>query len=278
VVEVDTAVTFPSPATATLGANATAYQSTGRAPSTTYYYRVKATNGFGSSGYSNVAGATTAPSAYVTSVLADGPAGYWRLGETSGTTAVDQRGANNGAYGGGPTLGAASLLPQDTSNKAVSFDGSNDTVSIPNAAALGLTAAVTVEAWIKPSAIPALGSFSSVVTKAESYSLQFNGPRFEFTIIQNGVRRRLQAAAGAIQAGTTCYVVGTYDGGTQRLYVNGSELVNAALSGAISPAATPLTIGSWGSAEYFTGTIDEAAVYPTALSAARVSAHYAAGR
>jgi hypothetical protein len=44
---------------ASLGANVTGYQSTGLSASTTYYYRVRAYNGLGSSAYSNEAGATT---------------------------------------------------------------------------------------------------------------------------------------------------------------------------------------------------------------------------
>jgi hypothetical protein len=43
----------------TVGANVTSYSDTGRAPSTTYYYRVRANNSGGDSGYSNVASATT---------------------------------------------------------------------------------------------------------------------------------------------------------------------------------------------------------------------------
>ncbi|OJJ23779.1 hypothetical protein BKI52_05360 [marine bacterium AO1-C] len=44
---------------ATLGANITSYADNGLSASTTYYYRVKASNGVGSSGYSNEANATT---------------------------------------------------------------------------------------------------------------------------------------------------------------------------------------------------------------------------
>src|SRR5690606_24456406 len=42
---------------------------------------------------------------YAASVLADAPVGYWRFGETSGTTATDMIGNNHGAYHGGATLG-----------------------------------------------------------------------------------------------------------------------------------------------------------------------------
>jgi chitodextrinase len=44
---------------ATLAANSTSYQNTGLAASTTYRYRVFASNGAGNSGYSNIASATT---------------------------------------------------------------------------------------------------------------------------------------------------------------------------------------------------------------------------
>ncbi len=275
---------FTSPVINSVWSNSTFFSDVGLAPSTTYYYRVKARNATDSSAYSNTVVATTLstsppPGGYSSEVIVDSPVSYWRLGEASGTAAADQRGANPGVYTNSPTLGQASLLETDTADKAVRFDGVNDNVRVANAASLGLSAPLTLEAWIEPAALPSSGSFRSVLTKAESYSLQFNGPRLEFTIIQSGARRRLQAPAGAIVAGQTYHVVGTYDGTTQRLYVNGSQVASAALSGPASASASPLYIGSWnGSSEFFNGTIDEAAVYGATLSAARVSAHHAAGK
>ncbi len=185
-------------------------------------------------------------SAYSNAVLGDGPAGYWRLGETSGTSALDGSGGDDGGYFNGPLLGQTSLLAGDSANKAVTFDGTNDHVRIASSSPLSPAQKVSLEAWIKPTALPSTGAFASILTKAESYSLQFNGPRLEFTIMQNGTRKRLQAAAGAIVAGQTYHVVGTYDGTTQRLYINGSQVASTALSGAISSNTKLLAIGSWG--------------------------------
>jgi hypothetical protein len=262
----------------TLPANTSQAQVSGLSPSTAYYFRIKASNSAGDSAYTATASATTKAPGYSSVVLADSPVSYWRLGEQSDSTAADQRGANNGTYFNSPGLGAQGLIPSDSANSAVSFNGISSYMKVNDAPSLRFSNAFTLEAWIRPGLLPASGSFSSVMTKAESYSIQFNGPRLEFTVIQNGVRQRLQTAAGALSTGQTYNVIATFDGTTQRLYVNGAQVANRALSGSASVTSNALTLGSWdGTMEYFNGTIDEAAVYNTVMNATRVAAHWDSG-
>jgi hypothetical protein len=274
-----TSSSFSSPTSIPLPANAQSYSDTGLAAGTTYWYRVQAAAGASSSAWSApVSTATLPPVPYATVIAADAPVSWWRLGEASGTVAADQRAANPGTYLTGTTLGAASLLPTAPSDHAVGFDGVKGAVRVAASSSLNVTSTLSLEAWIKPTSLPAAGAFASVLTKAEAYSLQFNGPRMEFTVIQSGTRRRLQAPAGAVVAGSTYHVVGTFDGTTQRLYLNGVQVASVALSGAASVSTNPVYVGSWdGASEFFKGTIDEPAIYPATLSAAAVAHHYAAG-
>lgn len=217
-------------------------------------------------------------SSYSNAVLADSPAGYWRLGETGGTTASDAAGANPGTYRSGPALGQPSLLPADPANESVRFDGGDECLQIHSSSPLSPPLSASVEAWIKPSTVPAPGEFASIASKPGSYSLQLDGPQLEFAIIQAGGYRRVRAPIGAIEPGHVYHVVGTYDGTRQRLYVDGSEVASQLLTGAISTSDGELSIGCWTEGhEPFSGTIDEVAVYDSALSAARIEAHRTAG-
>lgn len=208
-------------------------------------------------------------------VLADNPGGYWRLGD-SGSTAADQTGASPGTYVGGVTLGRPGALAGDP-DTAAGFDGSTGTVQIPNGPALNPSSAITLEAWVRPSALPA--SAATIVRKDGQYSLRLKQDgTLVFRLWKAGVVHDVASAAGAAHVGSWTYVAGTWDGATMTIYVNGAAQGSASLAAPIAATTSRLWIGStYNSYEYVAADLDEVAVYPTALPAARVQAHYQAG-
>jgi hypothetical protein len=288
-VERASTASFADAARIELPADATSYTDTGLAAGRTYWYRVQATGPADSSAYSDAVSATLesasgdagagarATARYAAAVLRDSPLSYWRLDETSGVVARDERGVNPGIYRNGPTLGVTGLLGAGA-GLALRLDGANDSVAVPNRAGLALGSAFALEAWIRPAFLPAKGYFASIVSKPESYALQLHGDRLELTVMQRGARRRAQAPAGALRPGGTYHVVGTYDGAHLRLYVNGRQVASRALKGRASDTAYAVNIGAWGGrGEEFGGVVDEVAVYHHALSAAHIREHDAAG-
>ena len=222
--------------------------------------------------------AATSSAGYASTVLADGPAAFWRLGETSGTTAADSAGSTPGTYTNAPTLGVAGLLPADPASRAVDLDGVNDYVRVADAASLRLTSTISIEAWVRPRSLPAAGGYASLVSKPGAYQLRFNANRIEFSVWQGTARRSVLAPADAVPAGAAAHVVAVYDGAAQRIYVNGTQVASVARTGAIDSTTEALRIGTYsGTAQFYAGVVDEVAVYAAPLSAARVQAHRGAG-
>jgi len=96
------------------------------------------------------------PSKLGAAVASMGPVGYWRLDETSGTTAYDYWGGRDGVAYPGVTVGVDGPRPAtfsgfEASNTAYEFNNSTR-VNIP---ALNMnTASATFVAWIKPTGTP----------------------------------------------------------------------------------------------------------------------------
>ena len=115
------------------GAHPVAETLTGLEPDTTYHYKLCAMDPAhqksGACGGDKTV-TTAAVGSYRDEVLADGPVGYWRLGESGGTTAASETGTNPGIYMNGVTLGRPGAITGDPSS-AAGLDGIDDTVRVP---------------------------------------------------------------------------------------------------------------------------------------------------
>jgi hypothetical protein len=217
--------------------------------------------------------------------LADLPGAYWPLNETSGTTAQDFgiSPAANGTYTGGFTLGQVGAV-----DKAPLLDGVSGYVNIGALPAkLQFAGNFTLEAWVYVgSGVTAPGA--TVLGEAFSgdnnvrYSLGFyNGGTNQTTLKPkfgwyNGVWREA-ISADDITPETWHHLVGTWNGTQLELFVDKVSKATQATVGVPPTGIENLYIGrrhDTGSFQFFNGRIDEVAMYPFALSGARVVAHY----
>ncbi len=193
----------------------------------------------------------------------------------SGTTAADSSGQNNTA-----TLSGAAWTTQGKYGRALSFDGVNDLVTIADAASLDLTTGMTLEAWVRPTA---LSGWRTVAMKEVSGGLVYalyahdNAPKpAVYARIAGKSLSDTTSGTASLPLNTWTHLAATYDGTTIRLYVNGVQTGSRAASGSIAGSSSPLRIGGnavWG--EHFAGLIDEVRIYNRALDAGAIQADMA---
>jgi hypothetical protein len=217
-------------------------------------------------------------SSYSSQVLSDSPVGYWRFIETTGTTAFDLgSGDVNAIYGANTILGQPSAILgfgnySAFNNTAFSPPDTAEILSYPLAPMAINT--LTVETWVKASA-PGydveIQNNNGGVTKG-----------FEFDINSGGqFWMRKDGAAGPFTFGvwpndTNWHHVALVTNNINiTVYVDGNNAGSQADATVYSPcdATCTLQIGN----EAGTAFMEEVAIYNTALSQARIQAHYNAG-
>jgi hypothetical protein len=157
---------------------------------------------------------------------------------------------------------------------ALTFNGTNNLVTVPDAASLDLTNGMTLEAWVYPTA---LSGYRTVLLKEVPSELAYclyahdNAPRPAAYINTGAAADPTVAGTAALPLNTWTHLAVTYDGAQLKLFVGGVQAGTRTASGALAQSANALRIGGnavWG--EYFQGRIDEVRVYNRALSATEV--------
>lgn len=139
----------------------------------------------------------------------------------------------------------------------------------------------TLEAWIN---YTGAGAERDIVSKAISggaqrdYALdiQVSSGKLRTYFTQGASVFRVLESPGGLSTGVLTHVVGTYNGATQRLYVNGSQVSSRSQTGNVDTTAGAVAIGRLGSdnSAYFDGQIDEVRISNVERSASWILAEY----
>lgn len=201
----------------------------------------------------------------------------------------------------------------EADNNALDLTAAKSFGALDDLGGLKLTDRVTFSAWIQPGQLAAETTPARVVARgpatASSFVAQIFEQAKEITAVNTNtteVSLRIESVNGALNysfgsseykgapdltverafapvpasdlaAGQWVQLSGVYDGTHWRLYRNGVEIAAAAGAGkAIAANGADWAVGSTGNGwdGAFTGAIDEVAVYPKALSAARILSQY----
>ena len=234
--------------------------------------------------------AANAP-AYAKSVNANSPSLFWRLNEPAGPTTADSSDSlEGGIYSGGVTYGQAGQVAANsgvTTNGSTGYISSSTKTDTPNA--------FSVEAWVRTSTtnggkIIGFGDrqmgfdFNGNPAQSSSYDKQIymtNDGRLVFGVWV-GFADTLTSTA-SYNDGQYHHIVGTQGPSGMALYVDGVRIARNGQSNSQDYEGFWRVggdnLGGWPNqpnSPFFAGTIDDVAVYPTALARADVVDHYVA--
>lgn len=217
----------------------------------------------------------------------DGMVSYWKFEEGSGAAAEDSVGTNPGAVIG-PAWTAGQV------GGALSFDGVDDYVEVPHAPTLrpkNHTLSVTL--WMNAS--PVSGSPDITVVRKGigcndpgwlidwSDQLATGSGPVTFAASDGWTWSWGMASNHDIIQGSWYFIAAVADGTTAKLYVNGTLSAQSGINTSVDiETDTPVSIGANAGScgeyhNFFSGLIDELAIYDRAMGVEEIHANYQAG-
>ena len=166
---------------------------------------------------------------------AGGLVAAYSFNEGTGATLYDSSGAGNNGVVSNATWSTAGKF-----GGALSFNGVNSYVTIADSASLNLTSGMTLEAWVKPTA---LTGWRDVLLKERpsglSYALYATDPRDagappNAQIVHGSLSQGAETTASAgLKLNRWSFLSATYDGSVLRMYVNGRLVGSRSVSSPI---------------------------------------------
>ena len=288
------------------------FRDTGLTPGSSHTYTYTASDGLHttakSPASSSVTVSSTSPSlTYPQTVLADNPSFFWQLNESSGSTAADSSpNGNNGIYEPGTTQGVPGPIA-GSSQTATGFDGQSGIVTSANQVAGPQS--FSIEAWFKTTTddggkIIGFGNTQTGGSSANNNANPGSSNYDRHIYMMNDGQIVFGVWTGQTDTiespdvyndGAWHYVVATLSPTSgMALYVDGQLVGTNSTTSAQSYSGywrvggdnlNGWNLDPWGSnsqgttqphSYWFQGSIGDVAVYPTALTTAQITAHYAA--
>ncbi|MGI4815811.1 MAG: LamG domain-containing protein, partial [Janthinobacterium lividum] len=203
---------------------------------------------------------------------------YWTLGDAVGsTTAADYENVAPLSVTGGVVFGQTGR----TADTAVKFDGTSGRMFVTSSTLTSLLASnssFSFDAWVN---MPTPGSGNNVIMSFGTGSGGFNfGLNSSSQIFTSDVGVAYSATGNTALAANTWYHVGfTYSNGYSTLYLNGVSN-NYGGSAYTQRANSVYNVGYQtynNAATYYSGLMQDAALYSGVMPAATFAAHYANG-
>jgi hypothetical protein len=162
-------------------------------------------------------------------------------------------------------------------NRAYNFDGDNDMIAVSDHSLLDITSQISLSAWIYPTETKTqvIIRKSPNITPPPPYGLALSATGDTiFNLSPTGVFTQLRKTGYELNKWS--FIVGTYDGTTMKLYVNGNLEETLSTSGSLNQNDDPLLIGTRLRlpADTFKGKLDNIRIYNRVLSADEIRALY----
>jgi Concanavalin A-like lectin/glucanases superfamily len=242
-----------------------------------------------------VGGAVAAPSPYETAVKANNPLVYYRMAETELPTITTLRDASGREKHGSYTTylitqGQPSAIATDAADFSVTSGGGDVLASVLAPDLPAGDAARTVEAWYKSPPSPFTPTRQALVAwgsggSGMAFGMHVDGDKL--WVDAWGTQGYFVSGTGNIQDGEWHHLAITYDPAASPRYagyVDGTRLALALPDPGSSPldpnaplstdGAAPLTLGGVFGTLILNGSLDEVAVYGSALSADTLKGHH----
>ncbi|MAF89463.1 MAG: hypothetical protein CL963_03095 [Euryarchaeota archaeon] len=210
--------------------------------------------------------------------------------DVNNSTGVNNYGNGSSGVVSGPTHMSNASCKRGGCYK---FDGVNDFINISDSNSLDITQNISISFWLNITALPT--AYSTIILGKANTSTHWAGPYwFELYGNNNPSGKTLSFwIANASDQGSSInhansaslsyqHIVGTYDGKTMRLFVNGTQVSSKAISATLKTNAHPFYIGkgyggtSYGG-NYSDVVVDELTVYDRTLTAQQISTIYNSG-